>query len=424
MPQNSFAIPGQQASPFTGFNDALWRDTQARTEREGRRATLGEYQAAGGQASDYHKIYGTPNQSFESLQQQYEGNGGRISQDAFTAAGFDPSTYGKIYGDSSAVNTQSNFAPVFDAQRQANYQQAGIDSQLNRINEFNPYGSSQYVTNPDGSVSRFANLSQPNQQQLDQQFSQDAARGELVSGLINNQGQSLLGGGSAADRAMSAENEVYNRYVTDLDRRFGQESDAIRTQLVNAGVPQGSERWNKTMLDLEKRKQDAYAGARTYAMEQGRAQGQFYNDNRNQIINEIGGLQGQQRGVQNPTFSQNYNVSMPYVDQATPTLNAFLQNQSQQGDFAFQNQARQADFDFQRQMAEYDAQQKKELQRIANAGRGGGGGSSGSSFDSKLEDYILQSAFAPRAPSNNPLVSGISAGLGTGLGAAIGSAFR
>ena len=337
--------------------------------------------------------------AYMEVQQQARNQNRRVTFDEFVRTGNNPNDYGQLenYYDSVGVARApaafgNPYQSVFDQQKQANYGQAAYDSSLNRINEFNPYGQSQYVTNADGTTSRVSTLSQPNQQLLDQQYWQDTSRNNAIGGMLENYAQSYNPmSQDYQGEANRVENQMYNKYAQDLTQNFDRQQESLRAQLLNSGASIGSEKYTRAMQDLDRNKSDAFSSARTNAIGAGRDQGNYLLSQelqrRNQPLNEMGTLQSQVRGVQTPSFSGNYNVNMPYMDMATPSIG-----------YADQQTA-------------WEREDRLRKEAEANAKRGGGGRSSGggtSSQDAAMLQYLLSSS-DQQQQQTSPLLSGLAA---------------
>ena len=405
---NSFQLPGGVKNPFTGFDQNKWLGIQSQTEKEGRRATIDEYVGAGGNANDYYKIYGGVDQgAYDKIKAQKEGAGGRISLQDYMAVGGNPNEYYKIYGDApGSVNNNGPYGNVFNQQLNQNYTQAGIDSSLNRINEQNPYGYSNYITNPDGSVSRVSGLSEPNQNLLDQQYWQDSTRGDILGNMMEGYAANYTPlSQDFQGEANRVETQMFDKSMNDINKIYDRDLEARRTQLLNSGIQDGSERYKRAMEEFQANKADAVANARNNAISAGRDQANYLLNQelqrRNQGLSEMAQIQSGIRGPQSPSFSQNYNVQMPYLDTATPNIDAI------------------------NQQLQWAREDKLRAENKGGGGGGGGGGRGGSnraqtSYDQALTNMIL--GYQPQQQSVSPLLQGLSAA-GPLLGQALGSYF-
>lgn len=111
-----------------------------------------------------------------------------------------------------------------------------------------------------------------------------------------------------ADNAarMRVEDALYDRYRSRLDPRFNSEEAAMRSQLMNRGLVEGSEAWNTQLDTFNRGKNDAFSTARNDAVIQGgnemaRLLG-MEQSRRTGVINELNALRtGAQ--AQMPSFS-------------------------------------------------------------------------------------------------------------------------
>lgn len=164
-------------------------------------------------------------------------------------------------------------------QADINRQNAEYEAQLNRVNTSGPYGSVNYTVGPDGRYTQTTQLSPEQQQLLEQQQGLQLQQGQIASGLAEQLRNataspfSLDGLPAAAtpDNAMRQriEGEVYDRNKYWLDQRFNQEREAQMQNLADRGIPMNSEAWGRAMADFDKRRNDAYADARTNAIATG-----------------------------------------------------------------------------------------------------------------------------------------------------------
>jgi hypothetical protein len=456
-------MPTGTSSPFKPFDNNAFTALQRQTEGEKRRISLDEYTGVGGNANEYYKLYGgLDNDAFTKAQRETEANKTRISQQDYIRMGGNANEYYKLYGDQAPETTYGGVInQLGKQQQQQNYETAGVDMSLNRIQEYNPYGSSEYVTNPDGSVSRVSSLSEPNQNILNSQFSQEQFKNQLMDqrlqGVAGDLSQDKINefygklGASDLDvnaGRMRAEQSMKDRAYSSLDRRFGQEMEAQKNFLLNRGIAPNTEQWNRAMQEFEGRKANAYADADNQALQAGRDEYGMLNNqniqNRNQAISEFTGQRGlglqdianlasTQKGVINPSFSQNYNVQMPYLDQFTPTVSGLTsqglqQSQNtfdasrQESQNAFDSSMKDKEFELYKQKVEWDKKNKP-----AGGGGGGGRGSGGnrqtSSFENQLYNMILQSAFQPQQSSVSPFWGAAATGISGIAGAAANSIF-
>jgi hypothetical protein len=261
-----------------------------------------------------------------------------------------------------------DYVGVAREQGDQNLQAIRTGAALNRVNQTNPYGSTTYSvdpTNPD-SYTQTTTLSPEQQQLLDQsqglQYTQGQAAGSRLD-QVNGQGQFSLNGlpsqtshvnesnfssdinapsvgqsdvdlsglskipgldDYSGDR-QRVEDAYYGRSAKRLDQQFGQRDEDARTQLLNQGLTEGSEGWNRSMQDLSNERQDAYGDARDRAIQAGgQEQSRMFAD----------ALAGRQQGVGEKfdlgTF-KNQSTQQQFGNEATRTN---LKNQTQSDRFA------------------------------------------------------------------------------------------
>ena len=190
--------------------------------------------------------------------------------------------------------------PVKTAQAQAgvNLSTAVTQQNLNMVDQVNPWGSVDY--NQNGSTrfkdsfgnwvevptfSQTTTLS-PEQQAI---FDKSQAAQTNLAGIAEQQS------GRVAETLsdpfqfsnQDAANWAYDLGAQRLDPRFAKEEQAMRSQLINSGIREGTAAWDSAMGRLGNSKTDAY----NQLMLQGR--GQAFSENlavRNQPLNELSAL--------------------------------------------------------------------------------------------------------------------------------------
>ena len=460
--QSTSYMPTGTTSPFKPFDNNAFSALQKQTEAENRRVSLDEYTGVGGNANEYYKLYGgLDNTAFSKAQAETQANKTRIGQQDWMRMGGNPNDYYKLYGDPAPDQTyQGQINQLGQQQQQQNYQTAGIDASLNRVQEYNPYGQSEYVQNADGSYSRVSTLSQPNQQALDAQFSQEAQRNDIIGQKLGQVGQDLSQANIDAfyqklgqpdldvnGARMRAEQSMKDREYASVNKQFDRELEQQKNFLLNRGVSPNTEQWNRAMDDFTTRRSSAFSDADNRALQAGRDEFTLMNNaqtaSRNQALQEFAtqrgmslqdaaSLLGMNKGVVNPSFSENYNVQMPYLDQFTPTVDFMGQQQTYQNQLGLQGN--QQGFDSSMKDKDFQLYKDKVLWDKVNnkpsggGGGGGGGGGSGvdrqtSNFENQLYSMILSQAFQPQQSTVNPLLAGLVGGVSQGAGAAIGGYF-
>lgn len=267
-------------------------------------------------------------------------------------------------------NPQTNAQNAIGAQFGLNQINIGQQQALNRVNEVNPYGSAQYVQNPDGSITRQYNLSAPQQALLNQQQSRDIALGDTAADsfyqMRNEYGQplsldqlgqapelsfndlpQLLGANDMQGQRQSTEDAVYDSFARRNEPNFEREQEALEQSLSERGIPRDSERARIELENMRQRQEDARLNAQNSARVAGlqELQGLFglSREARSQLAGEqqtlfsAGGQQrdralnemllqrdrpaselstllGLQKGVTNPEFAPISNINVPQID--------------------------------------------------------------------------------------------------------------
>lgn len=190
--------------------------------------------------------------------------------------------------------------PVATAQAQAgvNLSTAVTQQNLNMVDQVNPWGAVDYTQN--GSTrfkDSFGNWVEvptftqtttlsPEQQAI---FDKSQAAQTNLAGIAEAQS------GRVAETLANpfeftnqdAADWAYDLGATRLDPRFQQDENALRTQLVNSGIREGSKAWDSAMTRFGETKNDAYNNL----MLTGRSQAFAENlATRNQPLNEMSAL--------------------------------------------------------------------------------------------------------------------------------------
>lgn len=345
-----------------------------------------------------------------------------------------------------------NYTPeeIAKAQYEYNLKAAQEEAKLNRINEQNPYGSSEYITNPDGSVTRKTSLSEAEQAKLDWQNQMEGRANALASqqfGQVEKAFQNPLSFDDlgaiptaeqyAGDRKR-VEDAIYERYMSRLKPQMDQQYGQFQQEMANRGIPEGSALYNKQLNEFRQAQNDATQGILTQAIESGGAeQSRLFGQTmsaRQQAINErlqqrglpfqeMSQILGSRQGVQSPEFGQTPQMNIAPTDY-TGAYNIYAQQQSQQQQLEQQQAQFAADQAFKAEQAAMD----RELQRMAIAKSGGGGGGGGPDWFAKA-DYELKAQQAMSEMEFNQQKEllalqnpGKKDKKGGGIGGAVGSA--
>lgn len=185
-------------------------------------------------------------------------------------------------------------------------------TQANRPNQSTPFASSQWTRGPDGQWQQNVSLNGQlgssaiaAQNQLAEQMRQPLDFGKLPE----------LGTGESARQ--QASDAAYRQAASRLDPQFQQMEDRNRARLLNQGLAEGSEAYNRAMDRLSQQRNDAYNQANFSAIREGTAAGSaLFNQNlagRQQAIQEL--LRARQQPMQELGFLQSL-TSMPGFSQA------------------------------------------------------------------------------------------------------------
>lgn len=159
-------------------------------------------------------------------------------------------------------------------------------TQANRPNQSTPFASSQWTRGPNGewqqNVSLAGGLGE----------SATALQGQLAEQMRNPldfSGLPELGSGESARK--QASEAAYQQAASRLDPQWREVEEQNRTRLLNQGLAEGSEAYNKAMDRLSQQRNDAYNQANFSSIREGTAAGQaLFGQNmaaRNQAMQEL-----------------------------------------------------------------------------------------------------------------------------------------
>lgn len=268
---------------------------------------------------------------------------------------------------------------------------AQFEAGMNRPTEITPYGNRTWSLRPGadpnnpqaGDWTVTTSLSPGQQQLMDQDTQNSLSYSQLAPGAIQRVGAAVsqpfsTAGLSAAPVANLAtnpnmfsaerrnvENALYGQLTQDYGQRFGEQDEALRTQLANQGLQAGTPAYDRALEDMRNTQNRAYADARQKATLMG---GDEQSRNLSNMINAIQAQQGQrQAGIQERAFLR----SMPLNE-----ANA-IRSGSQVTLPQFQNYAANTNIQsppiFQGTMADFNARQgAANAQNAANSSMMGG----------------------------------------------------
>ena len=342
--------------------------------------------------------------------------------------------------------------PTDIAQAQQFYNNQNVQQQvgLNRFNEANPYGSKEFVTNPDGSVTKKVNLSAEQQGILDA-FQKNEQGTQGFYGQTLGQAQARVGQGlnfdglQQLDTQNDATRQRYEQSLVDrqlkiLGPQLEQQKQAQIDDLRARGIQYGSPEYDKRMQVLNDQQARQLSDIGSAATLQGGQEASQMLQNQLGVNTQQAGQRTQEyqaplqslqavnslrQGVSNPAFENTAQIGVNTVD-ATGLGGQFAgqQFQGQQADLG-----RQFDATQQASQNKFTASQSA-LDRAAQlqAARMGGGRGGGAAprdpiadYQARAQiDYDFQQKNKPPKPSSpyGPLIGNV---LGQGLGAVINS---
>lgn len=218
------------------------------------------------------------------------------------------------------------------AQTASNKETAYWNAVLNNINQVTPYGNITYTQNGDGydpnkppSFTSKIELAPEQQAILDSQTRSEGALSKLGEEQIGRIRDSVstpysyggIGNQVSQDDIATQQARAEEAYLARLNPQFQRDEEALRTRLINQGIGQGSQAYQREMDTFNQARNDArsqailagqqYGGtAQEQALQRRNQSIQEYDAQRNVPLNEYIGLTSGVQ-VQNPQFSsQNY----------------------------------------------------------------------------------------------------------------------
>lgn len=146
------------------------------------------------------------------------------------------------------------------AQTESNRETAITNAYLNRINQTSPFGSVNYQvegTNPDGSprFSQTTSLSAPVQGLFDNYMGLQNRLGGVAQGQIGQLENQLA---QPFDLSTASGDKMWELQRARLDPMFQQREDSLKTNLLNRGIREGTEAWDRSMSNFGQQRNDAY----------------------------------------------------------------------------------------------------------------------------------------------------------------------
>jgi hypothetical protein len=233
------------------------------------------------------------------------------------------------------------------AQTATNKETAYYNALLANMDQYTPYGNMTYQnlgTATDPKFTSTINLSPEQQQLYDTTTASDNALASLGYDQIGRITDSVstpysyggIGNEFSAEDIATQQANAEAAYMARLNPQFSRDEEALRTRLINQGIGQGSQAYQREMDQFNQMKNDArsqailagqqYGGTAQQQALQRRNQGiQEYDAQRNAPLNEYIGLTSGTQ-ITNPQFSQGGNEGTSPVDYAG-LVNQNYQNQ-------------------------------------------------------------------------------------------------
>jgi len=235
-------------------------------------------------------------------------------------------------------------AKVAAAQTQSNKDTAIANANLNRVDQTNPFGTSDWEivgTNPDGTP-KWANtttFSEPLQQNFNTYFSLNNALGQSAQGQLGRV-QDMLA--KPFDLNSAAEGKINELMAARLNPQLEQSDTALRTKLTNQGIREGTEAWDRAMT----------------------RQGQIANDARNSLWLAARGQGVNEAVMQRQLPLQEFNSLFRGSQPQTPQFGGIPAVNQANTDVAGITQQGYAN-----QMAAYNAQQQQQNAMLSGIGQ-------------------------------------------------------
>jgi hypothetical protein len=236
------------------------------------------------------------------------------------------------------------------AQTAASKEAAAFNAQLQNMNQYTPYGNQTFTnsgTKDNPKWSSTTTLSPEQQRLLNSSQSNDIALsnlgGQQIGRIANTVAtpfsfgglKNQVGEGDVMAQQMRAEEALMSR----LNPQFSRDEEALRTRLINQGIGQGTQAYNREMENFNQSRNDArtqailagqqYGGtAQDQALQRRSQEINEYQTQRNAPLNEyIGMTSGTQ--VQNPSFQAGMgNSGIQAFDMAGAMQNAYSNKQA------------------------------------------------------------------------------------------------
>lgn len=217
------------------------------------------------------------------------------------------------YKDSPSPPPAPDYTGAANATAQGNLEAARAAAAANRVNQYTPYGNLVYSHDPkqgpDNGWSATQTLSPEQQQLLDQQNKTSLALGGLADrglGYVSNALNNTPTLASLPKSMVNADQTGQDAMMARFQPMIDQQNNALKAQLANQGIMQGSEAYNNAMRTQQMSDNDMRTQAALHGIDVGnQAQQQALQIQtalQNQPVNMLNAVRtGSQ--VTNPTFS-------------------------------------------------------------------------------------------------------------------------
>lgn len=179
---------------------------------------------------------------------------------------------------SSSAPAPPDYKGAAQTQADQSQQLAAGQTQANRPNQVNPWGSSSWSQGPDGQWTQTTSLNAAGQSALDAQQRQQAQASQFGTSLLGQAQNSLstpfdISGapkvGNGQDARVAASNAMYGQATSRLDPQWKQAQAAQQAQLAAQGIDPGSEAGKNASDQLSRQQNDAYNQANFSAIQMG-----------------------------------------------------------------------------------------------------------------------------------------------------------
>lgn len=220
------------------------------------------------------------------------------------------------------------------ARQQAGNDQAlaRLNTQSNRLNEFNPFGNRTFTHKGDQWTST-TNLSPTEQKIYNQQASTGIATGKLTNRLAGSAGNMLstpFDTQSLPARQINAGQTAQDALLSRLEPQFARDEESLRSRLANQGIAVGSDAAKAEMDQFNQGRTDARLQAGLQGMDIGeRERAAAFGENsylRNEPINQLGALRGGTQ-LQQPSYFSPGMQSLTQGPNLTGAASGNYQNQ-------------------------------------------------------------------------------------------------